>query len=450
VLFLRKIFVVGFDKTIKVLNLTLYHEHAIKGELNMKKEITAAILAISVALGGGVSPSAMSAASINKSDPLNRIDQLNVLNDISKHWAKSAIEDAVAKGYVKGYPDGTFKPNEQVTRAEFLAIITRASKLKDHGAQENFDDVSATYWAVEAINKGIGMGFINPTDYGKTFEPQRAVTRGEMARWLVNGLVKSDSSFSQALKDTENTLLPFAETFKGGFNKSDIPYVAVARGTGLLGGFPDGNFYSERTATRAEVVVLLSRYLKVEGTNADGYKALSELREVGLTGTNMVTIGGTVHNDQYPFEGILGEPIASDNYSGTLKIFHYIVVDSFKKSPESVYAPVFLDKSQDHPQVGWYEIFIDISFTPSRNITKNTYENSVNNASGGTIRGKQVAMYGYKTIPWKFMKGEEYERPEDLFIKGIERKFWVTNLLERDQPAGWTTTTRKTTVFVLR
>jgi hypothetical protein len=60
--------------------------------------------------------------------PVNGADA-PVLQDISKHWAKAQIELAVTKGYVSGYPDGSFRPDKQVTRAEFIKMLVAALKL---------------------------------------------------------------------------------------------------------------------------------------------------------------------------------------------------------------------------------------------------------------------------------------------------------------------------------
>lgn len=341
--------------------------------------------------------------------------------DISSHWAKSAIEASVEAGFVKGYPDGSFKPNANVSRAEFLAIVTRASKLVDLGGQEDFDDVTANHWAIQAINNAIGTGFINPADFGKSFEPNKALTRAEMVKWLVNGLVKSDPSFAQALMDTENTILPFTEFYKDGFQKSDIPCIAVAHGAGLVGGFPDGSFGPEKTTTRAEVVVLLSRYLKVEGTKAEQYKGLNELREVGTTGTNVLAIAnGNVswsknfQQEIAPIYTLFNKDIKIDKNIGTMQAHHFIIIDP---TLTSIYRNMFADTELQK----WaasndvHLFFSEMTVTLERDLAENKF-GELTNVAGTTIRNELPELYGYKAI--KATGSLEFLK------KGASNRFW--------------------------
>jgi len=357
----------------------------------MMKRLISVVTAVAMVLGGAI-PSAIAAGGFT---------------DIGNHWAKVLITGAVAAGYVKGYPDGTFKPDAGVTRAEFLAIVTRASKLPAADGEEPFNDVDASHWAVDAIERGIGMGFISPGDFGGKFEPDKALTRAEMVKWLVSGLAKADSSFGDALKDTQNTILPFTEYFPGKFKKADIPYIAVARGVGLVGGFPDGSFGPDRTTTRAEVVALLTRYLAAEGTQADGYKALNEVREVGLYGTNVKTIGNA---EWYPANGIrrpfyeaFNVELKPDRPIGTIILRKYILVD---KELTSVYKDVFLSKEQQEElateSLERFYRFVEVTLTPSKDLDTQSFLYGLPAVAGTTfqVRGElnQPKEYGFNAM----------------------------------------------------
>ncbi|WP_077074835.1 S-layer homology domain-containing protein [Aedoeadaptatus urinae] len=90
-------------------------------------------------------------------------------------WYNAAINDVVKAGYMKGYPDGSFKPDQPITRAEFAAILSHV--LKDTTAPNPFKD-TAGHWAKDAIDKAYAQGIIK--GYGdNSFRPDALVSRAE-------------------------------------------------------------------------------------------------------------------------------------------------------------------------------------------------------------------------------------------------------------------------------
>lgn len=90
-------------------------------------------------------------------------------------WYNAAINDVVKAGYMKGYPDGSFKPDQPITRAEFAVILSHV--LKDETAPNPFKD-TAGHWAKDAIDKAYAQGIIK--GYGdNTFRPDALVSRAE-------------------------------------------------------------------------------------------------------------------------------------------------------------------------------------------------------------------------------------------------------------------------------
>ncbi|MBW5447653.1 hypothetical protein GE107_16470 [Cohnella sp. CFH 77786] len=211
--------------------------------------------------------------------------------DIQNHWAKKYILTALDKGIVSGYPDNSFQPNKAVSRAEAAAMLNKITKLKpDSAAPPNVFPELETHWSKEAVRNLAALGVILPGDYAKGFRPDEKITRFEVMKWLALGLAKSDPDFSKALDDTRNTLLPTPEVYKGGIESGQIPYIALMKGTGIVSGFQDGTFRPKEFVTRAELIVSLLKYETVEGTEAATYRDLNELREVGLTGTNITSL----------------------------------------------------------------------------------------------------------------------------------------------------------------
>lgn len=90
-------------------------------------------------------------------------------------WYNAAINDVVKAGYMKGYPDGSFKPDQPITRAEFAVILSHV--LKDETAPNPFKD-TAGHWAKDAIDKAYAQGIIK--GYGdNSFRPDALVSRAE-------------------------------------------------------------------------------------------------------------------------------------------------------------------------------------------------------------------------------------------------------------------------------
>jgi uncharacterized repeat protein (TIGR02543 family) len=102
-------------------------------------------------------------------------------------WCNNAISTLSNMGIIKGYPDGSFKPNAKITRAEFAVIATRFSKSQvDEDA--SFTDVSKDFWASKEIAKAANLGWIKGYPDG-TFRPENKITRGEVMT-LVNRVLE--------------------------------------------------------------------------------------------------------------------------------------------------------------------------------------------------------------------------------------------------------------------
>lgn len=99
--------------------------------------------------------------------------------DLEGHWAAPSIEKLVEKGIVKGYEDYTFHPSGTLTRAEAAALIARAYQLKGGETLPSFPDVPSTHWARDAVNATALKGVIRGYPDG-TFRPNDPVTRAEM------------------------------------------------------------------------------------------------------------------------------------------------------------------------------------------------------------------------------------------------------------------------------
>ncbi|MFC5471285.1 S-layer homology domain-containing protein [Cohnella suwonensis] len=185
---------------------------------------------------------AVDAADTPPTEPAKQV----IFSDISGHWAESAINQAVSKGIVTGYTDGTFKPNRTVTRAEFAVMLMNALKPQGEGAALKFADTAKIgAWAQKAVAQAVQAGIINGYADG-TFRPNAEITRAEMAAMIAKALGKSTEA---------NAATGFADD-------KDIPAwakagVAYVKQTGIMQGKGDNEFAPQDYAARAEAATVL-------------------------------------------------------------------------------------------------------------------------------------------------------------------------------------------------
>jgi parallel beta-helix repeat protein len=103
------------------------------------------------------------------------------------YWAKSYIEALAAQNIIAGFPDGTFRPNEPVTRAQFATIITKALTPPVKRQAIQFRDVQSNFWAYNAIQEAYKSAFVAGYPDG-TFKPQQQIPRVQALVALANGL----------------------------------------------------------------------------------------------------------------------------------------------------------------------------------------------------------------------------------------------------------------------
>ena len=114
--------------------------------------------------------------------------QTNDYSDVSADdWFNNAVSTMANAGIITGYPDGTFRPNAPITRAEFAAIAARFSDRTDvYG--KSFSDVKDSHWAKKYISMAQGLGWITGYPDG-TFKPDKSITRAE-AMTLINRVLE--------------------------------------------------------------------------------------------------------------------------------------------------------------------------------------------------------------------------------------------------------------------
>ena len=149
-------------------------------------------------------------------------------------WYNTAVSTLSSMGIITGYPDGTFRPDAAITRAEFAAIAARFDNDGDKTAAK-FSDI-ATHWAKDEISIAYNNGWITGYPDG-TFGPQRDITRAETMT-LVNRVLNRQP-------ETEDDLLPNMTVWTDNANPKAWYYLAVQEAT-------NSHYYKFKTNSKYE------------------------------------------------------------------------------------------------------------------------------------------------------------------------------------------------------
>lgn len=183
------------------------------------------------------------------------LEKGTVYLDTRNHWAAKVISKMSRLNIVGGYPDGTFRPDTPITRAQFAALLVRALKLVESPSDAAvFKDVPANAWyrgAVgAAVNAGLVVGYTE-----RTFGPNDPITREQMAVMVARAVYGGNISYSA--EDT--TLDRFADLEK--ISLWARPSVSMMVQDNFLGGRSENMFVPQGTTTRAEAAAALERIL---------------------------------------------------------------------------------------------------------------------------------------------------------------------------------------------
>lgn len=206
--------------------------------------------------------------------------QAATMSDIRGNWAESSIRKLASAGVVSGYPDGTFKPNKPVTRAEFAKMVVKAFHPETTGTR-TFPDVQG-HWAASYVNQ-LGKDYLTGYKDG-TFRPDRNITRAEVVAVLTR-VMKMGGSDGQSLKPTTAS-----------FSDVDSKYwafapIEIANRVGILPNY-ESTFHPDQAASRAETAYMLSktRDLKVVAGTVSSVDLSNNSIAVLPAGAELITI----------------------------------------------------------------------------------------------------------------------------------------------------------------
>lgn len=202
--------------------------------------------------------------------------------DVSaNHWAAKEIGILTEQGVIIGYPDGTFKPDENVTRAEFASMAIKALGQEHTTVAQpvNFNDIDPSFWAYDAIQKALYFDLVSCPPAGAPFRPDDTVTRAESITVAVNALTTEEISTFKA-----------KEVLSGKFaDSNEVPEsflipAGKAAILDMLVTIPSANkakIEANRAATRAEVAAILYEMMEQAKLNPNAKLAEAMRKKTG-------------------------------------------------------------------------------------------------------------------------------------------------------------------------
>ena len=179
-------------------------------------------------------------------------------NDVdSSYWANEYVQALSDMSVINGFPDGTFQPEAQVTRAQFATIVDAAFNQSAVREPISFSDVPANHWAAGAISRAYTKGFLSGYPDG-TFGLNQPITRLEAMVALTSGLGIDTSGANAELLD--------AYADKGEIPDWAVRAIATATGDELVVNYPNVNQLNpNRNASRAEIAAIAYQALVHSG-----------------------------------------------------------------------------------------------------------------------------------------------------------------------------------------
>ncbi|WP_083448652.1 InlB B-repeat-containing protein [Lysinibacillus macroides] len=166
-------------------------------------------------------------------------------SDIERHWAKEMIEELATEGIIQGFEDGTFRPNESISRMHVAALLTRAFSFEQVREGNDFKDVSPTHPYYKAIMALQQAGIVDGTN--GAFLPNERMTRAQLAKVLVGLMGRTPEGISS-----------FADVDQKHWSAG---YIAVLEQEGIALG-DNGKFRPNDPVTRAQFITFLYRVIQ--------------------------------------------------------------------------------------------------------------------------------------------------------------------------------------------
>lgn len=233
-------------------------------------------------------------------------------SDVSGHWAEEVINKSSKNGIINGYDDGTFKPDQNMTRAELITVIDNILKIESE-TNEYISDITSKDWYYSNIRKAMYFGIINGNGKGK-INPNGKITREEAITVLARAfkIELEDVNFNSSFSD--------ADAISSWARKEYISFIRKQ----FINGYSDNTVRPKKRMTRAELLVIIDRIIK--NISPSVYSAK-------ITGDTLIKDRDVILNNVE----IFGNLIIGEQASKTVKLTNIIVNGNL-----ILYAPIDL------------------------------------------------------------------------------------------------------------
>lgn len=223
---------------------------------------------------------------------------INFSDVSSSYWAASFIQELAQRDVIAGFPDGTFRPNDPVTRAQFAAMVRKAFNKNKIRNAVNFVDLSSTYWAYSAIREAYEMGFLSGYP-GNVFRPTQNIPREQVLVSLANGLNYTATNAVAADLQVYNDASSISSYARNS--------IAAATEKSIVVNYPVVETLNPtRNATRAEVAAFIYQALVSSGqVAAINSPYIVSLNDTPPENTTVAIPAGTTIPVRYEKEKIL-------------------------------------------------------------------------------------------------------------------------------------------------
>lgn len=187
-------------------------------------------------------------------DPkLPDIEPQPIFVDIDKHWAKAYIKEAASNEMIKGFTDGTFRPDDKIEKVHFTSILVRSLQLEARKPVVFKDVANYNEKTRSEIAAAHEARIVRNTN--NLFYPKHKVTRVEVARMLYNAY-----TYKIGEKYTITKMAPFKDISK--YSKEDQLAMTMLYNLKIAVGYPNGTFKPDGQITRAEATKMLLQFIK--------------------------------------------------------------------------------------------------------------------------------------------------------------------------------------------